>query len=359
MKPTKQQLQEAINQALPEQQLSQSQQHAINQTLEQQLEQLKPTQSSAKRRKAAKTKRRLWQWQWSRPQIFALFVASAILFFVGYATLASSTPSVPHNASVQIFDGTAVINNLRTGAERRLKAGDVTILEPGDTIQTESATALITYFDGQTTALQANARMTLETMDDANAGQQIRLKVWFGRTLNGVKRLLGPNDLFEVETPSSAASVRGTEFTVESRSNTTTFYATDKGNVQVAMDGQSVFVRAGEQLLAEQSKPLVVQPQISPTPTPTNTPTPTPTATPTNTPTNTPTPTATATATPTNTPTSTPTATPQLYVTQAGDTINGIAQRFGITPDALINANPSIRDRNEIPVGLTLIIPQP
>ncbi|MCA0352285.1 MAG: FecR domain-containing protein [Chloroflexi bacterium] len=359
MASTKQQLQQAINQALPEQQLSHSQQQVINQALEQQLEQVRPLQPTRERRKTPKTKRRIWQWQWSRAQIFALIVATALLFFVTYATLATSAPSVPHNASVQIFDGTAVINNLRTGAERRLNAGDVTILEPGDTIQTETGRALITYFDGQTTTLQANARMTLETMDSENGGQQIRLKVWFGRTLNGVKRLLGPNDQFEVETPSSAASVRGTEFTVESRNNTTTFYATDKGNVQVAMDGQTVFVRAGEQLLAEQSKPLVVQPQISPTPTPTNTPTPTATATPTNTPTSTPTPTATTTATPTNTPTATPTVTPQLYITQAGDTINGIAQRFGITPNALVNANPIIRDRDEIPIGLTLIIPQP
>jgi len=114
---------------------------------------------------------------------------------------------------------------------------------------------------------------------------------------------------------------------------------------------------------------IVIGPGIpAPTPTPTPTPTksgspsptpsksPTPTAKPTPTPTATakPTPTPTATAKPTPTPS--PTLKPATYTVRAGDKLQNIAARFGVTLNALMAAN-KITNANLIKVGQKLVIP--
>lgn len=51
-----------------------------------------------------------------------------------------------------------------------------------------------------------------------------------------------------------------------------------------------------------------------------------------------------------------PTSTPFTYIIQAGDTMGALAQKFGVTLEALIAANPSISP-NAMPIGATLLIP--
>lgn len=82
--------------------------------------------------------------------------------------------------------------------------------------------------------------------------------------------------------------------------------------------------------------------------------TPTPTALPTPTPT--PAPTASAVDTPTPEPTATPAPQPQTYIVQPGDTLNGIAIRFGTTVEAIQEAN-GLGASDVILVGQVLIIP--
>jgi LysM repeat protein len=99
----------------------------------------------------------------------------------------------------------------------------------------------------------------------------------------------------------------------------------------------------------------------SPTPTPTRSLVATFTATATNTATSTPTDTPVATDTPPPTPTgtSTPTASPTppytTYVVQAGDTLSSIASRFGVSTQAIMDANGLTS--TIINVGTTLTIP--
>jgi LysM repeat protein len=62
-----------------------------------------------------------------------------------------------------------------------------------------------------------------------------------------------------------------------------------------------------------------------------------------------------ATATPSETP-SGATGGQQEYTVQAGDTLGAIAAQFGVTIDAIVQAN-SIADPNLIVPGETLIIP--
>lgn len=101
------------------------------------------------------------------------------------------------------------------------------------------------------------------------------------------------------------------------------------------------------------SEPVVLAVTMEPTPTPVPaTPTPPPTDTPS------PTPTASPTATPfLQTPTTTP-AEPAVYVVQGGDSLWKIANSYGITVDALVEANGISKD-DVIHPGQELVIPVP
>src|SRR5690242_13887130 len=46
------------------------------------------------------------------------------------------------------------------------------------------------------------------------------------------------------------------------------------------------------------------------------------------------------------------------YVVQEGDTLSGIADRFGVTEDAIVRAN-KLNDRNHLMAGQELLIPPP
>jgi hypothetical protein len=61
---------------------------------------------------------------------------------------------------------------------------------------------------------------------------------------------MGVDDTFEIRTPSSSASVRGTTFYVEVLGPDSTYVAVDEGIVGVQMESQQVDVRAGEEVTA-------------------------------------------------------------------------------------------------------------
>jgi LysM repeat protein len=70
-------------------------------------------------------------------------------------------------------------------------------------------------------------------------------------------------------------------------------------------------------------------------------------------------PTPTPAPTPVITPTPEPDPTNQAYRVRSGDTLLTIAQRFGLSVDQLMAANPTISDPNRIRVGQVLVIPPP
>jgi sortase A len=107
------------------------------------------------------------------------------------------------------------------------------------------------------------------------------------------------------------------------------------------------------------SEPVVLAVTMEPTATPVP-PTATPTLSPTSEPTSSPTPTTSSTATPLHwTPTPTPTRSePTVYVVQGGDSLWKIAESYGITVDALVEANGISRD-DVIRPGQELVIPVP
>ncbi|MCA9972428.1 MAG: FecR domain-containing protein [Anaerolineales bacterium] len=199
---------------------------------------------------------------------------------------------VPEEAQLTISAGSAILVN----------QGDVVDLPPGSEAQLRLA-------DGSSVDLLAGTRLALsEILIDDNT-YRVRLHMLAGRTVSRVVRLLGQGDTYEIRTPSSTASVRGTVFTVEVISDTESYFACDEGVVYVTMGDDAVELHPGEEVYAAIGRPLVVQPQnpveeAAPTPQP-------PQAAPTAPPSATDTPDTPATTPPTtNTAPETPAATP-------------------------------------------------
>ena len=63
--------------------------------------------------------------------------------------------------------------------------------------------------------------------------------------------------------------------------------------------------------------------------------------------------------TPTPIPTAKPAPTPQVYIIARGDTMLKIAKKFGVTMEALLAANPKIKNPNKIGIGDPVNIPVP
>jgi hypothetical protein len=167
-------------------------------------------------------------------------------------------------------------------------------------------------------------------LSEGQGDKVIILQQESGRTQNYVQPLQTSGSRFEIHTPAATVSVRGTSFTVDVDQKGTTRVAVSEGRVQVAAQGVTITLDAGEVSLVESGRaPGVVE--VVPTepipaelatlistsqPAPVEEPgqeeqataTPQPSNTPTASPSNTPTPSPTSTSTPTATPTPTPTA---------------------------------------------------
>jgi LysM repeat protein len=69
------------------------------------------------------------------------------------------------------------------------------------------------------------------------------------------------------------------------------------------------------------------------------------------------TPAASATATPESSPTPQPTSEPVVYTIKKGDSLTQISQKFQVSIDVIIGANPEVTDPNNLRIGQRLIIP--
>ena len=66
---------------------------------------------------------------------------------------------------------------------------------------------------------------------------------------------------------------------------------------------------------------------------------------------------ASASVRPSRTPARSAAPSPRVYVVRSGDTLSTIAQRFGVTVDEILEANPEIKNPNQIGAGDRLVIP--
>jgi hypothetical protein len=140
----------------------------------------------------------------SRARVIAatvLFVALALGF--GASVLrALQADALVSSSTLTVVDGTVFILH---GSDQRLaREGDV--IAAGDTLRAgTAATAEITYFDGSSVRIEANAEIVIRSLPTANGSVGYTL----GRAWHVVTNLMGGGSRYEVRTPSSTASVRG------------------------------------------------------------------------------------------------------------------------------------------------------
>jgi hypothetical protein len=110
-----------------------------------------------------------------------------------------------------------------------VNATDGEVLAAGDTIRTgEAARAVLTYYEGSTVSIEPNTELAIEAASSLSDGSTIVvMQQAFGRTWHVVTKLITGNSKYEVKTPSSTASVRGTAFQVDSDADHTVVTTTE------------------------------------------------------------------------------------------------------------------------------------
>ncbi len=208
-------------------------------------------------------------------------VGLATLFLLVLATFVMAQPGGT-DATLVVSAGQAVVNQNRgahfvTSAETAVSAGEAVTVRTGDTIQlAETATGQLRLKDGSTIDLSGGTTLIVSELVNNSISYRARFSLLAGKTLSQVVHLLRPEDSFEIKTPSSTASVRGTRFTVEVLSAESTYYTVEEGVVQVTMADQAVDVTAGYEVTAVVGQQLQVEPGKATNTSPSSTPQPEP-----------------------------------------------------------------------------------
>jgi hypothetical protein len=160
------------------------------------------------------------------------------------AVMGAQTTSSAASTVLTIFTGTTSVAH---GNSDYVSATDGEILRPGDRVRTDAgAHALVTFFDGSTLELEPSTTVQIDAAAMAGNGSiTIQLSQAIGRTWASVQRLTRSDSKFDIKTPSSTASVRGTAFLTEVFPNGETRVHTTEGTVAVTAQGTTVLVTAG------------------------------------------------------------------------------------------------------------------
>lgn len=176
-------------------------------------------------------------------------------------TPAQTRPGVSSEAQLVIAQMDEFLVIAEQGFGEQLSEGEVLTVRAGETYTVEQGSvAQITFQDGSTIAIDGGATFSIEELQTGEQSRRMRLRLSAGRVFCRVKQLLGVGDAFEIVTPSSVASVRGTAFGVDVISDYATYVYTLEGTVLVQMGDQQVEVHAGEEVFAVVGRQIRVYP---------------------------------------------------------------------------------------------------
>ena len=182
---------------------------------------------------------------------FLLFTAFSVGGGFGGRALAAST-------TVTVISGDVEVRHGATGSF--VSATDGEVLVAGDAVRTgDGSRAILTYFEGSTVSVEPNTELAIENASALTDGSTIVvMQQNFGRTWHVVTELITGNSKYEVKTPASTASVRGTAFQVDSDSERTIVTTTEGTVVDRVADpdhqGQTVDVPVPAGKTHEQKK---------------------------------------------------------------------------------------------------------
>jgi hypothetical protein len=201
---------------------------------------------------------------WRSRNVAAVVLIVALAFGVGSsAVLAPEVDARVSASTLTVVDGAVLISH---GAAEFTSAREGDVLVAGDTLRTGPGSAAeITYFEGSSVRLEADTEIVVESLrTEADGGTVISVMQTIGRTWHVVTKLISGSSRYEVRTPSSTASVRGTIFAVDVHIDADGPAATVTTSEGVVVhtaadpsvgDSTEVRVTAGQQSTKSASKP--------------------------------------------------------------------------------------------------------
>jgi len=198
----------------------------------------------------------------------SLAIAVATILIIIFSAFVISQPGTA-TGTMTILEGDATIiknsnpiSMISSQQAQSVSSGELTTLESGDKIVVgQGGFARLQLLDGSTIEIFENTELQIEDLNISADTFQVRFRMLSGKTINRVRRLLNVTDFYEVLTPSSTISVRGTIFTVDVISDLITYVSCDEGVVEVRTGNQLFQVKAGEEVTAIAGSNLVIQPQ--------------------------------------------------------------------------------------------------
>ncbi|MGD2077587.1 MAG: FecR domain-containing protein [Chloroflexota bacterium] len=282
----------------------------------------------------------------ARPVAYAAIAIVLVVVVVGLVLQPWSDAGQESSAEIAAYTGTVEVQS--TVGDSWQSATDASEIDAGGGVRTgEESSVVINFPDRSRTMMSAYTELSVLTMslEEEQGDRIIILQQQSGRTENHVEPLPSAGSIFEIRTPVATISVRGTAFTVDVAQDGTTHVDVSEGRVQVAAQGVTVTLDAGEATVVETGDPPGDVEEVPTMPAEVATGTPTPVAVPNEESVEE----APAASTPTSTPAETPnalptfTATPTLVVATATPTPKATTNS-GSSPSATPTATPTPTD---------------
>ena len=173
----------------------------------------------------------------------------SILFFLIFVFLINTTLSAKGIAVIKKAKGK--VSLYKDNKISQKKPGRGTRLNAGDKIVTDKKgyAAIIFYDDKSQLRIRSNSTCTIKTRKD----KKETIKKVFLEVGTIFARITKQNSKFEVETPTSVASVKGTELVTKQILKGGTFYYCISGVFEVSNEVGSALCRAGEMVEVKSS----------------------------------------------------------------------------------------------------------
>lgn len=171
------------------------------------------------------------------------------LFFLIFVFLINTTLSAKTIAVIIKVKGTVSLYKDNKISQQKLRRG--TRLNAGDKIVTDKKgyTAIRFIDDRSFLRIRSNSTCTIRTRQEKNE----TIKNVFLEVGTIYARITKQNTKFEVQTPTSVASVKGTEWVTKQILKGGTFYYCKSGVIEVSNDVGSALCRAGEMVEVKSS----------------------------------------------------------------------------------------------------------
>lgn len=177
-----------------------------------------------------------------------VFIRKNILIFLGLLILyllLLPTFTFAQDVVAYIGEVGGVVNVTRGNPKETLKATVGMFLLPGDFIKTgeKSYMSIIFQDDGSRVKLDANTQLTLNaTRDKKNVSKKMAMDA--GKLFAKVTKTKGTD--FQVSTPTSVASVKGTKFIIEEKEGGETWVWVLEDFVELSIKGKKVNINEGQ-----------------------------------------------------------------------------------------------------------------